>query len=99
MRSQHTTCMCAHACMHARARGVHARARAFKNSVSLGSKRLPLVPLSACARVCRFRSQCTPSTQAFVVASASTAASVAVQTAISVSLLACAHALLSSSWR
>ena len=72
--------------MRARARSVHAR-RAFKNSVSLGSKRLPLVPLSACARVCRFRSQCTHSTQASVVTSASTAASVAMQTAISVSLL------------
>ena len=32
---------------------LHAR-RAFKSGVSLGSKRLPLVPLSACARVCRF---------------------------------------------
>ena len=30
--------------------------RAFKNDVSLGSKRLPLVPLSACARVCRLHS-------------------------------------------
>ena len=74
--------------MHARVTHTHwERGTRPPDVVSLGSKRLPLVPLSACARVCRFRSQCTPSTQAFVVASASTAASVAVQTAISVSLL------------
>ena len=76
--------------MHARGRGgrgMHVP-RAFKSGVSLGSKRLPLVPLGACARRCRFRSHCAPSTQASVVASASSAASGRPETAISVSLLA-----------
>ena len=76
--------------MHARGRGgrgMHVP-RAFKNGVSLGSKRLTLVPLGACARRCRFHSHCAPSTQASVVASASSAASGRPETAISVSLLA-----------
>ena len=75
-----------------RGRGMHVP-RAFKNGVSLGSKRLTLVPLGACARRCRFRSHCTPSTQASVVASASSAASGRPETAISVSLLARSHDL------
>ena len=50
-------------CMHARGRGgrgMHVP-QAFKNGVSLGSKRLALVPLGACARRCRFRSHCRES--------------------------------------
>ena len=81
--------------MHARGRGgrgMHVP-RAFKSGVSLGSKRLTLVPLGACARRCRFRSHNTPSTQASVVASASSAASGRPETAISVSLLARSHDL------
>ena len=50
-------------------------------------------PLGACARRCRFRSHCAPSTQASVVASASSAASGRPETAISVSLLARSHDL------
>ena len=73
--------------MHARARAGEGRTRVPKG-VSLGSKRLSLVPLSACARVCRLHGHWAPSPQAFVVASASSAASGALETAFSVSLLA-----------
>ena len=82
--------------MHARARPRNACAAGVQIWRFAGSKRLTLVPLGACARRCRLRSHCAPSTQASVVASASSAASGRPETAISVSLLARSHALPSA---